>query len=300
MKTMNTDSLCRAAVRAVLRAIQIFLLAQVSSTVCAQFSTPPAQSGLCQAAICFANPVDEAAFERANHCVFGSMCAGQVIKSSTQCCGANRFSGKPEVHDKFQTTESGINSLHWWTAYKAECPAMTQSGAPPDALWAQCVVGRKHSPSDDWNVAIVEKNGTSRDYCIDGCSTPPGAVATLWRTGIFIFRDKDNPTGNGPGGIGDTSSFFNACAAHDRCYQTCSVGIDQSACDNALLAGMLAACATIPPAHTTTFTNNLGFQDTENTRDKCTTAANKMHTGLQVGGSGAFKTRRTQYCQCCS
>jgi len=279
--------------------ILFFLLAQLSTTVCAQFSTTPAQPGLCHAAICFANPVDEAAFERANHCVFGSMCAGQAIKSATQCCGANRFSGKPEVHDKFQTVESGINALHWWTAYKAECPAMTQNGAPPDALWAQCVPGRKHSPSDDWEVVIAEKNGTSRDYCIDGCSTPPSFVWGLWKSGVFIFNDKDNPTGKGPGGIGATSSFFNACAAHDRCYQTCSIGIDQSACDDKLLSDMLTACATIPPDHITTFINFLGFPDDENTRKKCTDAAKDMHTGLQAAGSPAFKKRRTQYCQCC-
>ena len=177
---------------------------------------------------------------------------------------------------------------------------MTQNSAPPDALWAQCVVGHKHSPSDDYNVVLVEKNGSSRDYCIDGCSTPPGAVTSLWRSGIFIFQDKDNPTGNGPGGFGPSSSFFNACAQHDRCYQTCSMGTDQSACDNKLLADMLAACATIPPAHTTTFIGNLGRPKTVNTREKCTSAANDMHTGLQVGGSGAFKTRRSQYCQCCA
>ena len=177
---------------------------------------------------------------------------------------------------------------------------MKQSGAPPDALWAQCEVGQKHNPSkDDWVVAIKEKNGASRDYCIDGCSTPPAVVNLLWRTGVFIFEDKDNPTGKGPGGIGATSSFFNACAAHDRCYQTCSIGVDQSACDNRLLTDSLAACATIPPAHTTTFINNLGESDDENTRAKCEGAANKMHTGLQAAGSPAFKTRRTQYCQCC-
>ncbi|MES2950566.1 MAG: hypothetical protein V4858_18695 [Pseudomonadota bacterium] len=297
---MKTNYACQSAIHTVLRGMLLFLLVHMHATVWAQFSTAPVQPGLCQANICFANPADEAAFERANRCVFGSMCGGQVVKASTQCCGTNRFSGRPEVHDKFQTSENGINALHWWTAYKAECPGMTQSGAPPDALWAQCVVGQKHNPiKDNWNVVIVEKNGSSRDYCIDGCSTPPGVVEFLWSTGIFIFNDKDNPTGKGPGGIGPTSSFFNACAAHDRCYQTCSIGTDQSACDNALLAGMLAACATIPPAHITTFINFAGQPDDENTRDKCTKAANNMHTGLQAAGSPAFKTRRTQYCQCC-
>ena len=256
--------------------------------------------GVCNPGMCL-NDEAKAEYARKNRCKFpaGDMCAGQAIKPSTQCCGANRFSGKPEVHDKFQTVESGINALHWWTAYKAECPGMTQSGAPPDALWAQCVPGRKHSPSDDWNVVIVEKNGSSRDYCIDGCSTPPGWVTFMWRSGIFIFNDKDNPTGKGPGGIGATSSFFNSCAAHDRCYQTCSIGTDQSACDDKLLADMLAGCETIPPAHITTFINFIGRPDSENTRKKCISAANNMHTGLLAAGSPAFKTRRTQYCQCC-
>jgi hypothetical protein len=62
---------------------------------------------------------------------------------------------------------------------------------------------------------------------------------------------------------------------------------------------MLRVCNSIPVDHVTTFTNNFGFQDDENTRDKCQSAANRMHTGLRAGGGPAFDTRRQQYCQCC-
>lgn len=167
--------------------------------------------------------------------------------------------------------------------------------------FGESVMSVKGTIGDDYAVVTVEKNGSARPYCIDGCSTPPGMVNKLFRLGIFIFENKDNPTGAGPGGFGSGSSFFGACASHDKCYQTCN-GNDQETCDDRLLADMLAVCRQIPADHVTTFTNTLGFQDEENTRNKCESAANNMHTGLQSplpASKRAFKVRRQQYCQCC-
>jgi hypothetical protein len=308
MTIMKTAFLYRSIARKLLGGILFILLAQINTAVYAQFPLPPAQPRLCDAKVCFANPAARADYERENKCVFGNKCGDELITDSTrQCCGGDpNKEGKQKIQDKFQTTESDILAIRWWNIYKKQCPNMTQNTAPPDALWAQCHIGEKHNPAkDDWNVAEVVKNGSARDYCVDGCSTPRGIVNKLFLSGIFLFEDKDDPTGKGAtGNRGVSTSFYNACAAHDRCYQTCSIGVDQNACDDKLLEDMLRVCESVAPMHTTTYINNLGFSVTVFTRNSCITAANKMHTGLDAafgaGGSGAFRTRRTQYCQCCS
>lgn len=86
-----------------------------------------------------------------------------------------------------------------------------QNGAPPDALWQQCEVGKKHAPDEDHEISEVRKNGGARDYCIDGCSVPPSGVAVASDAGIFLALSRNNPAGH------PASSFYQACANHDVC-----------------------------------------------------------------------------------
>lgn len=188
-----------------------------------------------------------------------------------------------------------------WDNYKKECTGMRQSEAPPDGLWAKCEPGEKHDAADEYEVRETEENGKSRRYCIDGCSTPSGVVAYLVSTGDFLFANKDNPTGTGPGGYGEASSFYGSCAAHDKCYQTCSSN-DQKACDDDLLKKTLAVCDTVSPRHVTPMTDMFSRTTYKPTRTHCYKAANAMHTGLRSWlevSKAAFKKRRQQYCQCC-
>ena len=253
--------------------------------------------------VCILSDQGRRQFEQQNNCFFpDEYCGGSTqayrIDRRTQCCGRDPVSGQPSVLNKqISQAQESFN----WANYVRSCPNMRQSQGQPDALWPLCRVGERHTANDFWEVQEVEPqsgNTNARPYCIDGCSTPPQWVNRLYRIGAFIFNDKDNPTGGGPGGFGPGSSFYQACANHDRCYQTCNNNTQQS-CDNNLLRDMLNVCRTIPADHVTTFRNNLGFEDDENTRSKCETAANNMHTGLQVGGGPAFGIRRQQYCQCC-
>jgi hypothetical protein len=275
--------------------------AQAACNPAIQSCVPPTKE--CDIRACM-SATDREKYEKENNCFFQpSGCQG--MDSANQCCSKDEVTGKSKPVDK---QIKSLDSKYDWSAYKKQCPQMKQSESPPDELWAQCVKGQKHSSADDWVVTEVLRSSTSanaRTYCIDGCSTPPGIVTALVRAGVFIFSDKDNPTGAGPGGFGAGSSFYNACKAHDICYQTCS-NTSQASCDAKLLADSLAACNTIPADHETTFKNNFGFNDVENTREKCESAANKMNTGLSpkfgdVGGGGAsaFKQRRQQMCQCC-
>lgn len=197
----------------------------------------------------------------------------------------------------------GLDSFTW-TNYKWACPNMKQNDAPPNALWQQCEKGKKHSPEDDYEITEARKNqnGSARDYCIDGCSTPPSVVATLYATKIFLALDRSNPSGYKTATGGTPASFQPACAAHDVCYQTCN-GVDQVACDAKLEKDSKAACQSIPAGHKT----QTGFlmvgpvlvPQFENTRTECEKAAQAMHTGLKKFGKTAFNLRRQQYCQCC-
>jgi hypothetical protein len=278
-------------------AIALTLVLSITSTLAQGLIKKPKK--LCTAEVCLKSPEEEEAqFERQNNCIFGSQCGAEVIKTSTQCCGRNLYSGQPEPQQK---VASRLNPDYDWDAYKYRCLGMRQSEAPPSEIWSQCIVGQKHSADDDYAVVSVEANGSSRSYCIDGCSTPPKVVDGLYKSGTFIFKDKDNPTGAGVGGYGADSSFYGACAAHDKCYQTCSNN-DQKSCDDKLLTDSLAVCGKIPSDHRTLIRDNSGVETLLSTRERCSIAAQVMHAGLRTPlpqSKAAFKIRRQQYCQCC-
>jgi len=261
-------------------------------------NNPP---GVCTGNACFKNMAAKEKHEKDYNCLFpaDALCNGKAFKSDLSCCGKNANNGKDEIQIKQSKT---VSAGFKWEDYIKQCPNIKQSEGESDNLWSRCAVGQRHSASDTWPVQEVEanpNNPNARSYCIDGCSTPPVAINSLKNTGHFIFADKDNPTGAGVGGIGGATSFYGACATHDRCYQSCEKSKDQDSCDNQLLQNMMAVCNAVPANHITTFINNLGFSGNVNTRSKCIGAANKMHTGVYWGGKNAFNLRRQQYCQCC-
>jgi hypothetical protein len=241
---------------------------------------------------------DRTKYEKENDCAFlPNGCQG--MDSAKQCCSKDETTGKSKPVDKQITT---IGDKYDWSAYQKQCPQMKQSESPPDGLWAQCAVGRPHDPTDDkWNIVEVISNGSARSFCVDGCSTPQAAIDAAIFARIFLVNDKDNPIGH------PNSSFYEACKAHDICYQSCNK-TSQATCDVNLRDASLAKCNNIPVEHTTSVPNYIGNGTTTvNTRQKCVQAANKMHQILspfnndEVGGGGAtaFKKRRQQMCQCC-
>lgn len=270
--------------------IALTLIGVSSWAQCGVTMSCPGTPKVCDAKLCFADAAAKARYETENDCKFppGPLCGAKEYDKVTQCCGKDAKTGTAAVQTRVATKN---DPKFDWGNYQKSCPDRTQSSAPPNALWAQCVVGQRHSAADDYPIVLVEANGGSRSYCVDGCSTPPGVVTSLFNAEIFLVNNKDNPSGF------PSASFFNACATHDRCYQSCGGGTRRS-CDDQLLANSLTACATIPVNHLTSVTT-LGVTHDRNTRDACVSAANKMNTGLNLGGEPAFNLRRQQYCQCC-
>jgi hypothetical protein len=260
-----------------------------------QPASPPTKE--CDIRACM-SAADRAAHEKANDCVFlAEGCKGMDLKN--QCCSKDEATGKSKPVDKQATKE---DSKFDWTAYQKQCLGMKQSNSLSDGLWAQCVVGKPHDPKDDeWNVKEVISNGGARSYCIDGCSTPQKGIDYAIKLRVFLANNKDNPTGH------PNSSFYEACKAHDICYQSCTT-TSQATCDANLRDSSLARCNDVPAGHTTLVPDLIGSGSSPvNTRAKCITAANMMHEILSpfgsdsVGGGGgsAFKKRRQQMCQCC-
>ncbi|MHB1232059.1 MAG: hypothetical protein ACYCZQ_05695 [Burkholderiales bacterium] len=254
----------------------------------------------CPIQSCFINNAAKKKYEQDNNCTFATSACGD-FNADTQCCGKDPRTGKAKVVDKVMTTKDVIAigaDSYTWLNYKLTCPNKKQSNAAPNALWRKCVPGKKQTPEDPYKIVEVRKNGTARDYCIDGCSEPPGAVAAAVALGIFLKFDHDNPTG-----YSAASSFYNACAAHDVCYQTCNNN-DQLFCDTQLKNNSIAACQTIPAGHMTRVIKIVGGMTMlipVNTREACKKAADAMFTVLSKWDFGlpAFNLRRQQYCQCC-
>ena len=249
----------------------------------------------CEGGVCFRSKEDEKNFERDNNCIFGELCGNVIIRPEATCCGKDLATGAPAPQDKHIAI---LNDADFsFQNYQRTCPSMRQSEAKPDANWAQCIVGRKHSPTDDWPIREVRLNGSARTYCIDGCSTPPKAVRAMFAVGHALADDKDDPSGV------PSASFYDACAAHDVCYQTCDASKTQSACDDKLLADSQAACNTIPADRTA----RTVLRGTVNVRAECLATAADMHDALSRGfagvaawsGRNAFNHRKQQYCQCC-
>jgi hypothetical protein len=249
----------------------------------------------CEIQACFETAAALQQYEKQNNCKFANdaLCGDKPLDKSTQCCGKDAITGKAKSKDRQITA---LDPKFDWDTYKKQCTAMRQSEAAPDALWAACEVGKKHSAEDDWPVKeVIGFTGkpNARTFCVDGCSTPPLAISAAFRAEVFLVRDKDNPTGH------PSSSFYEACKAHDICYQSCTSD-SQLACDTKLRDQSRLACQRIPPdAESTITTFGIGRQ--VNTRSKCVNAADKMFNILSDAGLGkaAFNLRRQQMCQCC-
>jgi hypothetical protein len=290
----------------------VLLLAMLSTTAVAQISltpspacdpskqscTPGSGPKLCTPENCLADSAAQALFEKTNNCTFPGSACGNFNKD-TQCCGKDPKTGKARVIDKVMNKKGvispGLDSFTW-TNYTWACPDKKQNNAPPNTLWQKCEVGKKHSQDDDYEITEVKANGTARPYCIEGCSIPPAGVALALATGVFLVPNRDNPSGH------PAASFYDACANHDVCYQTCDK--DQAYCDNKLESEAGAACQNISPSHVTEIMKPMGgmlMPVPINTRMKCEEIAAVFRFFLHdlKLGKPAFDLRRQQYCQCC-
>jgi hypothetical protein len=125
---------------------------------------------------------------------------------------------------------------------------------------------------------------------IDGCSVPGFVQNNVFPPGLFILPGQPpvHPL---------ATIFFNGCAGHDRCYQTCKS--NQGTCDRALRDEIKGHCNAIDPSipysegpGPTPYTHPL--------RTACLNFADNVYYGLFAFGFVAHNERQSQVCKCCN
>jgi hypothetical protein len=108
----------------------------------------------------------------------------------------------------------------------------------------------------------------------NGCGPAQGFIR-------YIIPNKIGPDRN--------VDFTPACNHHDICYDTCNSV--KSACDQAFLADMRAACSEAYPGH--------GFFD-RYMRSVCGADAYLYYTAVARGGAEAYEEAQKEACDCCT
>lgn len=258
---------------------------------------------VCHDDACFPSEAKKGVFESINNCFFTpeKKCDPAQATDAQSCCVESlQAKGNYVLVDKVNDKNS--NQFDW-EKYKKQCKNMK----PREGENKKCVVGTIPNPkTDDWPIQEVVQNPNNPNalpYCVDGCSLPPMALNLGIRFGVAaINATHDNPTGH------SNSSFYEACKAHDICYQTCDKNINEENCDTNLLQNALAVCEKIPDNDLITIkkyniTRPIQTFQTVNAKQFCQKTANEFYEILspkKLGqGQKAFKQRRQEMCQCC-
>lgn len=218
------------------------------------------------------------------------------------CCGGDKYNKDSECCVKVPTlTDEYVKA-------EKNKPFAEQSGviqriaqAIPVANFSNQPMQHKGPPLSlaDGNPFLPEKVGDI-NHVVDGCSVP-SLLQLTFTPGLFINK-AISPNGNSHP---YSEPFYQACKAHDFCYQTC--GTQQSDCDTVLYNYLRASCDGIPQtipgsgfySPEPTDPNSLipGFQRT--LFSECVFEAGKVYAGLVVAGRPAHSTRQREMCLVC-
>ena len=142
----------------------------------------------------------------------------------------------------------------------------------------------KNSCCDDWDCEYCDGSGCS------SCLTKPTSWEELNNCSGYVVDDPNwtydidgcsTPTGDNPSWPCSDTSFYDSCAAHDMCYQTC--GSDKATCDSQFDSDMNGDCAGSNPI--------------------CWTICQGWRTiyrvAVELVGTNAYRQRQVDSCACC-
>ena len=153
------------------------------------------------------------------------------------------------------------------------------------------------------NMREPRPDPSEQPHCIDGCSvpaklTPLAAFFNIWKVPGSV-NNQDPTRGLDP--FTSPTSYYEACAGHDRCYQTC--GSDRGDCDSTLHANMVAKCSAAPADVfiTVVFSNPEALPTVVQVPlpEACSHNASVYKLFLGLLGGLAHGDRQAQYCDCC-
>ena len=201
----------------------------------------------------------------------GKCCGGSIIDTDKNCCIKNEGGSYFTVEKDKPIIEVAPNvKPELFTNRK-------QFKGPPDS-----------NKTQTWNHQTFP-NGVT--HAIDGCSTPENKFY-LFPPNLFV-----NPNESGNFSLNPLSKpFYDACAAHDVCYQTC--GSSQNTCDAGLHNRLMSHCDSLSKTKSGSgFFDLLGISASE--YDECRLSANRMYAALIAVGHNAHSHRQKEMCIAC-
>ena len=131
---------------------------------------------------------------------------------------------------------------------------------------------------------------------MDGCSVPEN-LQTIFPPGLFINK---GPGATLPASVHPNAEiFYTGCLQHDICYQTC--GSQQTTCDAELRASLVTGCEALDRSLPGTgfYGNNSLTSPKMSLYNECLLNAEKVYTGLALGGKPAHSLRQRERCNVC-
>ncbi len=242
----------------------------VCQSTCSAASCETCINGVCQE--CNGDPYKA--------CCHGSCCSitehccndGHCCPSSKFCCGANCCNAG----------ESCCDGKTCYDPYVKQCCGYGNGKTCNNDQTCCQDTCCERSCCDSWFAC---------EYCQSGGCEPCLRKVSSYAELLECTRVPDpawTPMPNGcswspedPAGCG-TTSFHNACDAHDTCYQTC--GSNKGSCDNAFLNNLTAVCTGVPPGEC---------------RDDCIDWAAWYVYFVETFGDGAYEADQVAACACC-
>jgi large repetitive protein len=202
----------------------------------------------------------------------GKCCGGKIIDTDKNCCVKIADQGN------YITVEKDKPVIDVMPGANAEIfPNRSQYKGPP-----------KSELDKPFNFQTFP-NGVT--HAIDGCSTPQDKFY-LFPPNLFV-----NPNAGGNMSLNPLSKpFYDACSAHDVCYQTCKS--NQNQCDAALRDNIFAYCDTLSNNDIGSGFYVLGGR-TVSKRTECQLAATEMYLALAAVGFKAHQQRQKEMCIAC-
>jgi hypothetical protein len=220
-----------------------------------------------------------------------------LTKESASCCSGNKYD-----KDKQCCVKVPLPGSQYVLAEKnkpfAEQPNLLEriSQDLPPFMFVGQPLQSTVTPLSNRQGSTPFSSVAPNNTAVDGCSVPTN-LQTIFPPGLFINKGDGAPQPPAP--HPNAELFYEGCKEHDVCYQTC--GSQQGVCDSALRQSLIDGCNIIPDTEPGTgfYGNNSPTSPKMPLKNECLLNAEKVYTGLSLGGKAAHSLRQRERCEVC-
>ena len=220
-----------------------------------------------------------------------------LTKESASCCGGDKYNNQAQCCVKLPLpgTQYIVAEKNKPFAEQPNLLASISNDVPPAQFVGQpqqSTVTPLSNRQGGTPFGSVPPNNTA----VEGCSVP-ATLQTIFPPGLFI--NKGDGAIPPPTLHPNAELFYEGCKEHDVCYQTC--GSQQGTCDATLRQSLIDGCSVIPDAQPGTgfYRNNSLTAPRMSLKNECLLNAEKVYSGLSIGGKAAHSLRQRERCDVC-